>query len=291
MATGTPPQHDPGTPSDGSLPPPAAAAAPRGGVRTPGRAAITAAHLRTDRWWLPPLATALGLAAFVVYSTWRILVDTHYYSAPYVSPFYSPCLADACIPMKGGADWHIFGDWWVLSPAVIVAVIPLGFRATCYYYRKAYYRSFWGSPPACAVAEPHAKYSGETRFPLILQNIHRYFFYLAFVVSLILAYDAVLGFRNADGEWGHMGLGTVILVVNAVLIVTYTVSCHSCRHAVGGRLKHFSKHPVRYRLWTWISRLNHHHMALAWFSLTTIVVADFYVYLLSRGTFDDLVFF
>ena len=28
----------------------------------------------------------------------------------------------------------------------------------------------------------------------------------------------------------------------------YTLSCHSCRHVTGGRLKHFSKHPMRYRL-------------------------------------------
>src|SRR5690606_40481457 len=43
----------------------------RGGVRTGTRAAIAAPHLRTDRWWLAPAATAAGLLAFVVYSTWR----------------------------------------------------------------------------------------------------------------------------------------------------------------------------------------------------------------------------
>ena len=67
------------------------------------------------------------------------------------------------------------------------------------------------------------------------------------VVALILTYDAVLTFRNADGEWGHMGLGTLVFLVNIVLIWLYTLSCHSCRHAVGGRLRHFSKHPVRYQ--------------------------------------------
>ena len=58
---------------------------------------------------------------------------------------------------------------------------------SCYYYRKAYYRSFWLSPPACGVAEPHGKYSGETRLPLILNNVHRYFFYAAVLVALILS--------------------------------------------------------------------------------------------------------
>ena len=60
----------------------------------------------------------------------------------------------------------------------------MGFRLTCYYYRKAYYRAFWRAPAACAVREPHAKYTGETRFPLILQNVHRYFFWIALVFNV-----------------------------------------------------------------------------------------------------------
>jgi peptidoglycan biosynthesis protein MviN/MurJ (putative lipid II flippase) len=35
------------------------------------------------------------------------------------------------------------------------------------------------SPPACAVPDGHERYSGETRFPLIFQNLHRYAFYAA----------------------------------------------------------------------------------------------------------------
>ena len=71
---------------------------------------------------------------------------------------------------------------------------------TCYYYRKAYYRAFWFSPPACAVPEPHKSYSGETRFPLIIQNVHRWFWYAAVVVGVILTYDVVLAFGPAEGE-------------------------------------------------------------------------------------------
>ena len=82
------------------------------------------------------------------------------------------------------------------------------------------------------------------------------------VVALILTYDTVLAFRDEDGEWGHMGLGTLVMLANIVLIWLYTLSCHSCRHTVGGRLRHFSKHPVRYRLWTWVSRLNASHAPL-----------------------------
>ncbi|RAG84631.1 hypothetical protein DN069_15770 [Streptacidiphilus pinicola] len=272
--------------------PPEAAETAARGVHSPGRAAIAQRHLRLDRWWLPQVMTAAGLLLFIGYSTWRAFFGLHTsYAAPYVSPFYSPCLAANCPTMKGGADWALFGSWWQLSPALIVLIFPLGFRLTCYYYRKAYYRSFWSSPPACAVAEPHAKYTGETRLPLILQNVHRYFFYFAIPVAGILTWDAILGFRDAQGRWGHMGLGTLVLLVNIVLIWGYTASCHSCRHIVGGRLRHFSKHPVRYRMWTWVSKLNARHMQLAWASLFSVGLTDLYVYLLASGAFSDPRFF
>ena len=162
---------------------------------------------------------------------------------------------------------------------------------TCYYYRKTYYRAFWASPPACAVAEPHGKYTGETRLPLILQNIHRYFWYAAMLFSVLLTYDAILGFRNSHGQWGHMGVGTLVLLINAALIWAYTLSCHSCRHIVGGRLKHFSKHPTRYWAWTQVSKLNAKHMQLAWVSLVWLVVTDFYIFLLAGNAFSDPRFF
>jgi len=170
-------------------------------------------------------------------------------------------------------------------------VVPLGFRLTCYYYRKAYYRSFWLSPPACAVAEPHKSYTGETRAPLIGQNIHRYFFAAGLVFNVILTYDAVLGFRDSRDHWGHMGLGTLVLCANAALLWLYSVSCHSCRHIIGGRLTHFSKHPVRYRFWTLVSRLNTKHMQYAWVSLFGVALSDLYVRLLATGAFSDPRFF
>jgi hypothetical protein len=260
------------------------------GVLGPGRARVNAKTLRKDRWWLYPLLTFLGFTAFVAYSTWRAFEGANYYSSPYLSPFYSPCLADECVADSSDFGTPI-GGWWKLSPALIILIFPLGFRATCYYYRKAYYRSFWLSPPACAVAEPHKGYTGETRLPLILQNIHRYFFYTAFVVALVLTFDVVLAFRNEEHEWGHAGLGTLILLVNVILIWMYTLGCHSCRHAVGGRLRHFSKHPIRYRVWTLVSKLNANHGRYAWLSLFSVAAADFYVYLLATGAFDDPRFF
>jgi len=259
------------------------------GIMGPGRARIEGKTLRKDRWWLMPLTTFTVFVAFIIYSTFRAFYGHDYYSAPYLSPFYSPCFTDKCV--SGSSDFGHPFSWWQLSPALLILVFPLGFRLTCYYYRKAYYRAFWLSPPACSVGEPHKGYSGETRFPLILQNIHRYFWYAAGVVTLVLTYDTVISFRNSDDEWGHMGLGSLIMVVNIVLIWLYTLSCHSCRHIVGGRLRHFSKHPVRYRLWTAVSKLNLDHAKYAWLSLFSVALTDLYIYLLASGTFSDPRFF
>ena len=252
------------------------------GVDSPGRAQIGVSTLRKDAWWLQPLVTFLALTAFVVYSAWRVFMNKYYYSSPYVSLFYSPCLVTTCT--EGAEPGGPIGSWWALSPSLIIAWIPLTFRFSCYYYRKAYYRSFWLSPPACAVSEPHGKYTGERRLPLILNNVHRYTFYLALLLNVMLTYDAVMSFRNYDGTWAHVGVGTVILTANAVCLWFYTLSCHSCRNTVGGRITHFSKHPVRYKFWTFVSRINEHHMKWAWISLCTVVLADFWVLLCASGT-------
>jgi hypothetical protein len=256
------------------------------GVGAPGRAAVGTRTLRRDRWWLQPAITFAVFSGFIVYATYRAFAGVDYFAAPYISPLFSPCLATSCV--EGSSDLGTpIGDWYTLSPALIILIVPLSLRLTCYYYRKAYYRSFWQSPPACAVAEPHKKYSGETRFPLILQNIHRYALVLALVLNVILTYDAIIAFRDPEGGWGYFGLGTVILVVNAYLLWMYSLSCHSCRHVVGGRINTFSKHPMRYKAWTFVSRLNPHHPKFAWFSLFSVVIADLYVWLLASGTITD----
>ena len=260
------------------------------GVHGPTRARIEAKTLRTDRWWVYPVTTFVVFTAFIIYATVRAFMGSHYYSEPYLSPFYSPCLGD-CV--EGSSDFGQPFGWWPLSAALLVLIFPLGFRLSCYYYRKAYYRAFWMSPPACAVAEPHKAYSGESRLPLILNNIHRYTWYAAVVIALILSWDTILAFGPAEGESDgiHMGLGSLIFLVNIVLIWLYTLSCHSCRHTVGGRLRHFSKHTVRYRMWTWVSRLILNPARYAWLSLFSVAIADLYVLLLSSGAFSDPRFF
>jgi len=253
------------------------------------RASIQARTLRTDRWWLPPVTIGTVLAIFVIYTTIRIYMARWYWvnDFHYLTPLYSPCVSASCEPGSS----H-FGVWLPALPfflplGIIAFPIVAGFRVTCYYYRKAGYRSLWLSPQACAVAEPHKKYTGETRFPLILMNYHRYFFYFAAVVLVINLWDAVLAFRGPDGGFG-VGLGTLIIAFNWVMLAGYTLSCHACRHAVGGRLKHFSRHPLRYRMWTFVSKLNPHHGRFAMISLFTVMLTDAYIMSVSAGWITDL---
>jgi hypothetical protein len=253
------------------------------------RAAITAKTLRTDRWWIAPLITFLGLSAWVAYATVRVYMHKWYFveAYHYLTPFYSPCITDRCVPEAAHFGTPL-PDWWVIPEAAFTLPFLLLFRLTCYYYRKAYYRAFWMSPPACAVPDGHSKYTGETRFPLLGQNLHRYAFYAAGIISLINTYDAIIAFRSPEGF--GFGLGNIVLLVNVIMLWAYTASCHSCRHIIGGRMKHFSKHPVRYRLWGYVSKLNAKHMQLAWITLGTLAFTDFYIMALSAGWFSDLRF-
>ena len=162
----------------------------------------------------------------------RIFYDQNYWVEEfhYLAPFYSPCLAASCVPGSShflGTPLPELPAW--MSPAMFILIIPGGFRATCYYYRKAYYRAFWFSPPACAVAEPHKAYSGETRFPLIFQNVHRYFFYVVGARRTRPHVRRGARLPRRRRRLRASGSDTVILVVNAILIWGYTLGCHSCR--------------------------------------------------------------
>lgn len=266
--------------------------APSSGVVSSGRAAPSAPPartLRTDRWWLSPLVTAVVLTVFIAYTTVRLFMRDHYWISDYhyLTPLYSPCLSESCAPGSSHFGTLLPAFPMALPLPILIFPILAGFRATCYYYRKAYYRAFFFSPPGCAVTESRKKYTGETRFPLVLQNLHRYFFYLASVLLLINTYDAALAFTRPDGSFG-VGLGSLILLVNVTMLWLYSLSCHACRHTFGGRLKHFSKHPVQYWFWTQLSKLNGRHMQFAWTSLITVMLVDFYIMAVSVGWISDL---
>lgn len=232
--------------------------------------------VRRDAWWAETIPVVLLLGGFGIYATLRAFEGRFYEWGPYLSPFYSPLIDQR----------H---HWWPLSPALLILGGPLGFRATCYYYRKAYYRAFFLDPPACAVSEGGRSYSGETKFPLILQNVHRYFLYLAILFLFFLWKDAISAFFF-DGKFG-VGVGTLVLLVNILLLTTYTLSCHSLRHLAGGKLDCFSCATFggpRYKAWGFLSKLNERHMLYAWASLISVGMADFYVRLVASGAIQDV---
>jgi hypothetical protein len=232
---------------------------------------------RRDAWWAGPLATALGLGAFIVYATYRTFYNAEYEvvrpdAAYLLSPFYSPLII-----------WPGIPRW--LSPAVLILWIPVGFRGTCYYYRKAYYRAYFLDPPACAVGESRGhNYVGETGL-LIFQNIHRYFLYPALIFLVLLFIEVVRSCSWPDGF--GISVGTILLAVNVVLLSGYTLGCHSLRHLVGGKVDCFSCvafGQARYKAWKGVSFLNENHMAWAWTSLFMVGFADFYVWMVASGS-------
>ena len=237
---------------------------------------------RTDAWWKEPLMVVLVLGGFGIYATWAALQNKHYFAAPYLSPFYSPCIADNCAERT----LPLIGKWWTLSPAFLILWVPGGLRATCYYYRKAYYRSFFGSPPGCAVKDVSKSYKGESAFPFILQNIHRYFFWGSLVILAFLWWDVIHAFRF-DGHFG-VRVGSLVLTLNAALLSLFSMSCHACRHISGGGLNVFSKAPARFGLWKFVTRLNENHQGYAWVSLFSVALTDVYVRLLSMGFIKDI---
>jgi hypothetical protein len=256
------------------------------------RAQISAQTLRRDSWKRAPAVTATLLTLWVTYATVRVFTG-HWYYVPqyhYLTPFYSPCVSGECVPGSSSLGHWIPALPPIIPYAFVSMPFVLGFRLTCYYYRGAYYRAFWRAPTACAVREPHAKYTGESRFPLILQNLHRYLFYMTLIIGFLNAWDLTQAFRGPNGSFGF-GLGSLIMLVNVVFLLAYTFSCHSCRHITGGRLKHFSKHPVRYWIWTQVSWLNRRHMQLAWITLGTLMLTDLYIMLVASGAISDLRFF
>jgi len=249
----------------------------------PGRRVPDVGHIeRRDPWWIEPLLYVVVLGGFVIYATWTGLQNGGYYAEPYLSPFFSPCISANCSHLTV----PIIGSWWNLSPAIFIVAFPAGFRLTCYYYRRSYYRAFFWSPPACAVPDARSGYSGEARFPFIFQNIHRYVFYVATAVLLFLWYDVWEAFHFSSGI--GIGVGTLIMLVNVILLTLYSMSCHVARYLVGGHLDSFHRASLRFRLWSLATRLNLHHGRWAWLSLFSVVLTDAYIRLVAAHAIQDL---
>lgn len=236
------------------------------------KSAAGARGRRTAPWWLLPATVVVVLGGFSIYAFWTAVFGGFSEAGPYLSPFFSPVI------WRGGP----------LSSAIWVLPVPLAFRATCYYYRKAYYRSFFWDPPACAIGElRHREYRGETRFPMVLNNLHRFAMYLATLVLAFLWIDVLAAFRY-QSHW-YVGLGTVLMLVNVVLLSGYSFSCHSLRHLVGGGLDCYTGSragSLRFRLWRAVTTLNERHPMYAWLSLFSVLAVDIYIRLMQHGLVD-----
>lgn len=238
---------------------------------------------RRDMWWLYPASIFLILGAFVFYATYRILeyqylgahfeIDNGNYH--YLSPFGTP---DLTFLVPGFVHSIPFLGGFASNPAAIILPFPAGFRLTCYYYRKAYYRSFTARPAACGTeALKGHDYKGESRI-MIFQNLHRYFLYAALVITVFLAWDAGRSIITPHGF--YFGIGSVIMIVNVVLLTGYTLGCHSLRHLTGGRLDCYSCDAVsmsQHSIWQGLSKLNKKHGFWAMSSLFSVAITDVYI--------------
>ena len=200
------------TPERGRVPGSGRSAPPQ---RSRVRAAVKARTYRVDRWWLPPLVQFLGLSALVAYGTVAAFRNAHYFTEPVPVAVLFP-VPDRQVrrPLHAGLPRRLVAllaglpdpdlparlpPHLLLLPQgllPVVLAVPAGLR---------------GAPT------PHKRYTGESRFPLLIQNIHRYFFYIASLFAVLLTYDARARSFDLDGHFG-IGVGTGVLAINVALI-------------------------------------------------------------------------
>jgi len=238
--------------------------------------------LRKDNWWAGPLVTFIVLASFVVYATYRAFEGNFYAVGPYLSPLASPYFETKGLGIP------------FVTPAILILPFPGLFRFTCYYYRKAYYRSFAMTPPGCAVGSarllPNGAYNGERKL-LIFQNLHRFALYFALLFLVFLWHDFIKSL-SFEGH-AHLGVGSLVILANCTFLSLYTLSCHSFRHLIGGNVNSYSEAPLgmfRHKVWNAVSKLNGNHMGFARVSLFGVALCDLYIRSVAAGAITDIRF-
>jgi len=265
---------------------------------------------RIDAWWKGPTAMAIYLGIMVVYATWRGFMEADFWlfsefgrsagvqtmaienqGSHVLSPLFSPLI----IPGGDGLGGPIPEFMWWMSPAMFILIFPAGFRGTCYYYRKAYYRAFFHQPTACAVSKPWNEYKGETKL-LLVQNLHRYFLYAALAYLPLLSYDVWLSINFHDpvthAHTYGISVGTLVLLLNVIMLSGYALGCHAFRHLVGGGSNDWTSSGMarlKYKLWNFSTYLNVHHKEWALYSLFWVMFADFYIYACTMDWWTDIV--
>ena len=113
---------------------------------------------------------------------------------------------------------------------------------------------------------------------------------LAIAIIFILSYDAILSFFQ-NGVFG-VGVGTLILTINPILLAGYTFGCHAFRHLTGGNKDCFTcpngKPTFRYKVWKGVSWLNGRHMMWAWISMIWVAFTDIYIRMVASGQWIDI---
>jgi len=260
---------------------------------------------RIDNWWSQPLTMGVGLTAALLYTFWRLflygteaadgtsLISYKLHGSTVMSPIFSPNVL----------EWDLFGlsSWnhpeWV-NAAILVLWIPFGFRGTCYYMRRVYYRTFFASPTACWVDEPDINkaigYKGEKRL-FIFNNLHRYFLYAAMVILVIKWWDVThtMHFTSTTHDGYGVSIGTFVMAIEAFLLTMYVTSCHALRHLAGGMLDRWTTgiSRVRGQLFGKISVLNRSHGFWFWTSLAFVFLGDLWVLAVAEGRISDAVLF
>ena len=262
---------------------------------------------RVDDWWKGPTAMAAYLGIMIIYGTWRGFMEADFWifeefgrsagnqtmaieseGSHVLSPLFSPLI----YPNEN--SWIPQRLWW-MSPAMFILIFPAGFRGTCYYYRKAYYRAFMQQPTGCAVSKPWNEYSGETGL-LLVQNLHRYFLYAALAYLPILSYDVWMSVNFHDPvshvhSYG-VSVGSLVLAVNVIALAGYTFGCHAFRHLVGGGADLWTRdsRPIlRYRMWRVSTWFNEYHKEWALYSLFIVMFADLYIYACTMGWWTEII--
>ena len=121
-----------------------------------------------------------------------------------------------------------------------------------------------------------------------VQNVHRITMYFALMYIVVFFYDAYLSFFRG-GEFG-VGVGSILLLMNPILLGAYSFGCHSIRHLVSGRRDCYSCNlggELSHKNGKIVTWLNQRHERFAWLSMIWIMIADFYVRMVSMGYIND----
>ena len=240
---------------------------------------------RIDRWWMEPLWMGVALTAALIYTFLRLIFfdgAIHYDDHRVTSPIFSPDIIHL---------WSLEVPAWANS-AMLILWIPFGFRGTCYYMRRVYYRTFFASPSACWVDEPEINkklgYKGEKRV-FILNNLHRYFLYAAMIIIAIKWWDVTHTLTFEGGQYG-VSVGTFVMAIEAFLLTMYVTSCHALRHLAGGMLDRWTTgiSQIRGKLFGRLSLTNRSHGFWFWTSLSFVFIGDLWVFAVNEGYFTGL---